>query len=251
MDDAPALSMSKAEQVVELLLRQIVESGVQPGTSLGTEATLLEQFHVSRPTLRESLRVLESQGVLKLRPGPRGGIVLDRPSIGFLVHTLSVYLHLNDVPFVAILRAREAIEPALARDAALNGTEEHFEGMASSIARMATITDDHRRFIEENRTFHGCVAAAAANPVLELFWSAISILAVGEMHGVRYTARNQSYVVVGHQRILDACVARDGEAAASLMAEHVQQLKNLLRSRYRPLLEKPARIAARPGQKIG
>lgn len=251
VDDPLSVSMSKSEQVVELLLRQIVETGVQPGTSLGTEANLLEQFNVSRPTLRESLRILESQGVLRLRPGPRGGIVLNKPSIGFLVHSLSVYLRLNDVPFVAILRAREAIEPALARGAALNGTEEHFKGMAASIVRMAAITDDHQRFIEENRTFHGCIAAAAGDPVLELFWSAISILAVGEIHGVRYSPRNQSHVVAGHQRILDACVARDEDAAASLMAEHVQELKALLRSRYRPLLEKPARIASRPGHKLG
>lgn len=249
MDDV-SVPMSKAEQVVQLLLKQIVDSDLKPGVSLGTEATLLEQFQVSRPTLRESLRILAAQGVLRLRPGPRGGIVLSRPSIGFLVHSLSVYLRLNEVPLIAVVRAREVIEPALARDAAVNGTEEHFRQMAESIARMEAIKNDERAFVDENRTFHTIIASAAANPVLEVFWQAISILAAGEGQGVRYTPRNQTFVVAAHKRILEVLKSQDGDAAAKVMSEHVQELERLLRARYGELAEKQTRITARPSRKV-
>lgn len=250
MNDVVSAPMSKAEQVVQLLLKQIVDSDLKPGTSMGTEASLLEQFQVSRPTLRESLRVLASQGVLRLRPGPRGGIVLSKPSIGFLVHSLSVYLRLNDVPFIAVLRAREVIEPALARGAASNGTEEHFRQLGESIARMETIKNDERAFIEENRVFHSILANAAANPVLEVFWQAISLLAQGEGQGIRYSARNQSFVVAAHKRILQVCEARDEDGAAREMSEHVMDLERLLRARHRELSEKPTRITPHPSRNI-
>lgn len=250
MEEAVFASMSKAEQVAQLLLNQIIKADLKPGTSFGTEADLLQKYRVSRPTLRESLRILESQGVLSLRPGPGGGIIVNKPSIDFLAHALSVYLRLNDVPFIAVVHAREAIEPALAREAALKGTDEDFKEMAASIARMEAIKKDQTAFIEENRVFHSVIARAAANPVLAAFWSTISILASGESHGVRYSARNQAHVVAAHGRILEACEKRDGETAAKVMAEHVQELEALLRARYRELLDEPTRIASRPSRKV-
>src|SRR3546814_6905485 len=90
---------------------------------------MLAQFKVSRPTLRESIRILESHGVVTLRPGPKGGVIINQPGVDFVAHALSVFLRLNNVPFVAILRARIAIEPALVRDAALHATEEDFQAL--------------------------------------------------------------------------------------------------------------------------
>ena len=69
MTDHVQTHRSKAERVAQILLGQIVESGIAPGQTFGTELDLLNRFQVSRPTLRESLRILESQGVLELRPG--------------------------------------------------------------------------------------------------------------------------------------------------------------------------------------
>ena len=70
---------NKAEYVAQRLLDRIITANLDPGSSFGTEADLLQQFDVSRPTLRESLRILEAQGVLELRPGPRGGIIVTKP----------------------------------------------------------------------------------------------------------------------------------------------------------------------------
>jgi GntR family transcriptional regulator, transcriptional repressor for pyruvate dehydrogenase complex len=235
---------SKAEHVAQHLLDRIITAGLTPGSSFGTESDLLKQFDVSRPTLRESLRILESQGVLELRPGPGGGIVVKKPSIDILAHGLSVFLRLHDVPFIAVLKAREAIEPALAAEAALNGTEQDFTQLEQSIERMSKIKAQ-QAFIEENRIFHSIIARASGNKVLETFWSTISILATGEHHGVRYSVGNQQHVIEAHESILHACRNRDSKAAAAKMEAHVTELEHLVRKRYQNLLAQPTSVVAR------
>lgn len=243
---------SKSEHVAQQLLDRIIAAKLKPGASFATEAELLSQFKVSRPTMRESLKLLESQGVLELRPGPRGGIIVREPSTDLLAHGLSVFLRLHEVPFSTVIKAREVIEPALAYEAAVNGREEDFQELEASIVRMKALNaqSDHDAFIEENRVFHSIVARASGNKVLEVFWETISVLAHGEHHGIRYSVGNQAHVIKAHQHILDACRKRDGDAAAAAMEEHVSGLEHLVRARYQHLLAQPTSVVERPGRSI-
>jgi len=243
---------SKAEHVAQELLERIIAARLEPGSSFATEAELLAQFNVSRPTLRESLKILESQGVLGLRPGPGGGIIVRKPSIDMLAHGLSVFLRMREVPFLTVLRAREVIEPALTAEAALNGTEADFSELETSIARMKELHGARNQdaFLEENRVFHGIIARASGNKVLEVFWSTISVLAGGEHHGVRYSAGNQQHVIAAHERILRACRRRNGDAAATAMQTHVKDLENLVRTRDQRRLSHPTRVVSRPGRSM-
>ncbi len=243
MSSRPAAAyLSKAQQVAQDLLARIADSKVQEGETFATETELLQQFKVSRPTLREGIRILESQGMIEQRPGPGGGLVMRRPSLDMLADSLSIYLRFNDVPFVTVLKAREVIEPALAAEAALQGTDDDFRQMADSIERMKTQGEDQAAFIAENRVFHGIVARASGNKVLETFWGTISLLAHGEHHGVRYTIGNRQHVIAAHQQILDACRRRDSRAAAQAMSAHVGELEHLVRDRYQHLLGQPMRV---------
>lgn len=252
MSRAPSIHRSKAEHVAQQLLERILEAKLEPGSTFATEAELLAQFNVSRPTLRESLKLLESQGVIELRPGPGGGIILREPSTDLLAHGLSVFLRLHKVPFVTVIKAREVIEPALAYEAAVNGSEEEFAELEASIVRMKALNaqTNQEAFLEENRVFHGIIARASGNKVLEVFWDTISILAHGEHHGIRYSVGNQAHVVKAHQRILDACRRRDGDAAAAAMESHVSGLENLVRERYQHLLKHLTAVTERPGRSV-
>ena len=113
---------------------------------------------------------------------------------------------------------------------------------------MLDAQSDQEVFLEENRCFHGVIARASGNHVLEVFWSTMGILAAGEQHGIRYSVGNQGHVIKAHQRILDACRARDGAAASAEMERHVMGLENLVRSRYQHLLNHPTSIVAGPGR---
>jgi GntR family transcriptional repressor for pyruvate dehydrogenase complex len=230
---APIGHRSKAEHVAQQLLERIIAAKLKPGSSFATEAELLSQFNVSRPTMRESLKLLESQGVLELRPGPGGGIIVREPSTDLLAHGLSVFLRLHEVPFSTVIKAREVIEPALAYEAAVNGSEEDFEELEASIVRMKALD-----------------AQSEQEALLEVFWETISILAHGENHGIRYSVGNQAHVIKAHQRILDACRRRDGKAAAGAMETHVRGLEHLVRARYQHLLKQPTSVVDRPGRSI-
>lgn len=245
-----ALPRNKAEYVAQLLLDRIIESGMAPGQSFGTEAELLAQYDVSRPTLRESLRILEAQGVLQLRPGPKGGILVAKPGMDVLAHGLSVYLRLHGVPFIEVLKAREVIEPALAASAAEHATDADLGALQASVDRMKTLTQQ-AHFVEENRRFHSLVADASQNRVMAIFWSTISILAAGEQFGVSYTAKNQSHVVEAHQAIVDAIRARDPALAAERMDSHLRELEQLLGKRYQSLVNQATGIVNRHGRVVG
>jgi GntR family transcriptional regulator, transcriptional repressor for pyruvate dehydrogenase complex len=241
----PALR-NKSEQVADALMSRIIDGGLKPGDMLGTEAELLAGHDVSRPTLRESLRMLEAQGVIALRPGPGGGAIVGRPSVDTLAHALSVFLYLQSVPFGMVLKAREAIEPALAAEAATHGTEAEFDELAASIERMREIREQEA-FVQENRTFHEIIARASRNKVLESFWAAISLLAGGEQHGISYSFGNRMHVAEAHAEILAACRQRKPEIAAARMAAHVAELEHLVRRRYQSALAEPTRMMVRAG----
>ena len=242
----PRAYRNKSEQISAALIEHILAGGLKPGDALGTEADLVAEYEVSRPTLRESLRMLEAQGVVSLRPGPGGGATVSRPSIDSLAHAFSVFLYLQNVPFGMVLKAREIIEPALAYETALHGSEADFEEMAGSIARMRG-TANQDAFLHENRLFHEIIARASRNPVLESFWAAISLLASGEQHGISYSFGNRMHVVEAHEAILQACRARDATAASARMATHIGELEHLVRRRFRALLDEPTRMLTKAG----
>jgi GntR family transcriptional regulator, transcriptional repressor for pyruvate dehydrogenase complex len=238
--------LGKAQLVALDILDRIAESDINAGETFATEAELLELFTVSRPTLRESIRILESQGVLSQRPGPGGGLVVKKPSLDMLARNLSIYLRFNGVPFGAILRAREVIEPALAAQAARHGSDVDFEQMDESIKRMKDGCESQDEFVEENRVFHGIVARASGDAVLEAFWGTISLLAHGEHHGVRYTQGNRQHVISAHTQILEGCRGRDPQTAALAMADHVGELENLVRDHYRDVFSELTRVHEHP-----
>lgn len=249
MTTSSMIPRSKADFVAQRLLDRIVTANLLPGTSFGTEAELLQQFEVSRPTLREGLRILEAQGVLEMKPGPKGGIMVGKPGMDVLAHGLSVYLRLHEVPFLAVLKAREAIEPALAAAAAEQATAAEVAALQESVDRIATLSDQGE-FIEENRQFHSIIAKASRNQVMEIFWSTISILATGEHSGVAYTPQNLKHVVEAHKNITDAIRNRDAARAAELMQDHVEDLERLVRKHYPRLLMQATNVVARQGRRL-
>lgn len=244
---SPAPYLGKSRHIAQELLARMADAGLAQGETFATEAELQAQFGVSRPTLREGIRILESQGVLEQRPGPRGGLVVRRPGLETLTHTVSVFLRFNNVPFAAVLQAREVIEPALAAEAAQHATEADLADMQASIERMRALGDDQGAFVAENRSFHSLVARASGNKVLETFWGAISLLAQGEHHGIRYSFGNRQHVLAAHQQILEACRRRDAAAAADAMARHVGELEHLVRDRYQHLLGQPTQVRSPKG----
>ncbi|WP_323038377.1 FadR/GntR family transcriptional regulator [Gemmobacter sp.] len=244
------VARSKAEYVAQRLLDRIVTQNLQPGSPLGTEAEILQQFDVSRPTFRESLRILEAQGVLELRPGPKGGIIVAMPGTDILAHGLSVHLRMHDIPFVAVLRARSVMEPALAAEAAEHGNSTEFEELQRCVARMgrATSAED---FLDDCRSFHAQIAQASHNLVMTIFASTVSIIAAAEMSGIDLPAPVRSRFMAEYQAIVDACRQRDSERAARKMKDLVCEFETMVQKRNQHNPERATMIVEREGRRLG
>ncbi|WP_231493247.1 FadR/GntR family transcriptional regulator [Paracoccus pantotrophus] len=210
---------SKSEYVAQRLLDRIITDNLDSGSYLGTEAELLQQFNVSRPTLRESLRILETQGVIELRPGPGGGIMITRPGTDIVAHGLSVYLRVHGIPDTTMHRALNALQPALIAQAAEMGSADDFDALDAVVEKMRLISDP-RELRQELRHFYLLIARATQNQVLDIFWSTLDKLSGGPastLEGEKITAADRQRIVALHGEMVSACRAKDPSTASALL----------------------------------
>src|SRR5262245_55654820 len=109
-----------SEVVAFAVARDIVEHGLESGDRLPLEAEMVEQYGVSRESLREALRLLEAQGIVSIRRGPGGGPVVGKASSINLARTMTLYFQLAGATYDELLGAWRALEPIAAELAASN-----------------------------------------------------------------------------------------------------------------------------------
>jgi DNA-binding FadR family transcriptional regulator len=214
---------------------------LEPGDTLPAERALLEELGVGRSTLREALRLLELQGVLRIRSGPGGGPVVAQPDHGPLADTLSVALQATDSTVGELIKARGFLEAALARLAASAADEQDLAALRTSVLDLAGSLEEEERFLQENLTFHAACAAAAHNHILALFHASLEQISDGHVMGVTYGLRDRKTIVRAHDRIVQAIAARDPDAAAEAMRAHMDAFHAHVALHYAGLLERPIR----------
>ena len=109
-----------SEVVAFAVVRYIVERGLQSGDRLPLEAEMVDQYGVSRESLREALRLLEAQGIVSIRRGPGGGPVVGRAESMNLARTMTLYFQLAGATYDELLLAWRMLEPLAAELAARN-----------------------------------------------------------------------------------------------------------------------------------
>jgi DNA-binding FadR family transcriptional regulator len=213
--------MAVAQRIVE----EISRHRYVPGTKLPAEREMLAQYEVGRGTLRESLRFLEMNGVLTVKPGPGGGPVVAAPDSHDLASTLGLFLELQGTKFGAILDVREVLEPALAGRAASLRDEEVVASIGASVEAMAADLQDLDHFLAENERFHELIAAAAANQVFTLLTGSLDRIIDGSRLGSDYPLRRRQAVLTAHRAIFAAVAEGDAEKARDEMTRHVQAFR--------------------------
>jgi GntR family transcriptional regulator, transcriptional repressor for pyruvate dehydrogenase complex len=216
-------------------------AALQPGDSLPPERALLEELGVGRSTLREALRLLELQGVVRIKAGPGGGPVVLQPDHGPLADTLSVALQATESTVGELVKARSFLEAALARLAATAADEQDVATLRVSVVDLRARLDDEEAFLRENLCFHAACAAAAHNHILALFHASLEQISDGHVLGVTYDLRDRRIIVKAHERIAEAIAARDPLAAGEAMSAHMRAFEAHVALRYPGLLERPIR----------
>lgn len=212
------------DMLAATLRSQILEGAYAPGQQLPAERDLVEQTGLSRNAIREGLRILESEGLVQTRLGRYGGSFVCQPTDDMLSRHFRVFARGRGISLLALVQTREAIEPRVAMLAALNRTERDLQAMRDSIEGMKELSPmDANRFLAENRRWIKAVADASQNEILRVFMTTLSEL-IHDLSGVGAFASEQVRVESIHvyERILDAIVRKDADAAGRRAERHVK-----------------------------
>src|ERR1051325_5810866 len=132
---AQARTPKSGEMIAERLRRQIARGELAIGERLPPEDELTATFGIARTTLREALRILESQGLLEIRRGRTGGPVVTMPRIDALAEGLAVTLQLRGATAGDLDAARQLIEPSLAAQLAQHHTDDDLAVIGAAVDR--------------------------------------------------------------------------------------------------------------------
>ncbi len=232
--------VSRGQKVANRIAREIVSDIVvnemQPGEPLPAESAMLESFGVSRASLREALRILETQGLITIKPGPGGGPFVAAVDSSDFGRMATLFFQLKRVTLGAVVEARLAIEPMMARfaaqrhDPALNDeleeiVQQHFQA-ATDAEWFATVDD-----------FHSLVCRMSGNPLLDLIAGALKDIYADRVTGFGVPEENRGDVRSTHRKIARAIIRGDGVTAERLMRGHMVVLAQFFERNHPGLMD--------------
>ena len=210
-------------QIAEAIRDAIVSGALRVDERLPTEAELGEQFEVSRSTVREALKRLAAQSLIRTQRGASGGAFVNRlrfeDAYGQMITTSTLLLSMNGVDFETACEARYALERACAPLAAGRRTPDHLATMRAEIHRQAQPGLSDEAFCASDVAFHRALVDAAGNPVLSYQLAGAVEAMQPLMNMITFTARSRERIVTLHTGIADAVDAGDGVAAEAALAE--------------------------------
>ena len=235
--NAAWLDMDRAEKVPEIVARRIlgriVQQRLKVGDRLPAEAAMLAQFGVGRASLREALRILETNGIIRIKPGPQGGPVVTQPTAADYGQTTTLYLHRAGAVFGELVEARCVIEPMMARMAAERLTEDRAERIREAqAAGWAVLEGSAREWSAASEEFHSSVAGATGNKVLDLFAGCLVAIERHRVAPLFTDLDDRRKTLRVHDRIAEAVLARDGAKSEDLTRRHLLALVKVWQTKF-------------------
>jgi GntR family transcriptional repressor for pyruvate dehydrogenase complex len=213
-----------AARVADQLRRMFIRGEVPEGALLPPESELMARFGVSRPTLREAFRVLESESLIEVQRGVRGGARFTRPKRETLARYAGLILEYEDVTLKDVYDARASLETPMVVQLAKTRNRAAIAELEEVIEREANLTGTAG--VDARTDFHAAIARLSGNKTLQL---------VSEMlHHVIERANRSLQPTKGaradsagrrasktHRMVLDLIKAGEAEKAAELWNKHL------------------------------
>jgi GntR family transcriptional regulator, transcriptional repressor for pyruvate dehydrogenase complex len=208
-----------SEQVAVQIQHHIQEEGLAPGDFLGREEDLASAFGVSRPTLREALKLLASGNLIRASKGPGGGIFVahtaDEGMGRSLNDAIAMMIETGSVTLEELLDARLLLEVPLAGRAAFQASEQDLAALRAAVPGSAD--------------FHRAIAAAAGNRMLQALTGWIVEVLQPSLDVALEGAIVESAIVEQHEALLSAIEKGDAPRAERAMKDHLLYLRDVLR----------------------
>ena len=214
------------ESVIEQIMILIKNEELKPGDQLPPERELAEKLSISRGSLREAFRVLESRGLIKSKPG--GGRFIRELKKDSSIHAENIILSLEKSSILELLEAREIFEVKIVKLAAQRATIEDINLIEEVLKKMRKeeLKDDKKA--ESDTEFHLAIASASHNFVF------VNII---KLHlDLLKETRGKTWKIPGrrekqfqeHQAILEAIIERDSKKAGEAMLKHLRTVRKVL-----------------------
>ena len=219
MKNEPDLSA----QIAKSIRDAIVSGDLLVDERLPSEAELSEQFAVSRSTVREALKRLAAQSLIRTQRGATGGAFVNRltfkQAYGQQITTSTLLLSMNDIDFNTACEARFALERACAPLSAQRRTVNHLATMRAEIDRQSQPCLSDEAFCASDVAFHRALVDGAQNPVLS-YQLAGAVEAIEPlMNMITFSARNRDHIVKLHTEIAGALAAKDASRVDNILAD--------------------------------
>lgn len=215
------ISSTPAYQLVaEAIERRILSGTIRPGEPIGTEAELVKQFGVNRSTVREGIRLLEHDGLIRRESNRRLSVGL--PHYERLATRATRALILSEVTFRELYEAAMALQMATIEGASERATPAMIAAMESNIAQTAMVLDDAAAVAELDAEFHSLIGKASGNRALQLAREPSDMLVFPTTRLVLSQVREgPARLLEAHRMMLDAIRRHDKEAARLWARRHI------------------------------
>lgn len=218
-----------ARQVADRIRNAILEGQVKIDERLPTEEELAASFGVSRPTIREALKRLAAQNLIRSRRGPAGGNFVRRPdpagvSSAFTA-SATLLVGMGAFEIDEMLVARQETQGICCRMACERRTDEDLERMRAEIDLQSDPTISDEDFCASDVRFHRALVDAAGNGPLSLMMYSVVEAFVPITNMIVSHVRERGRVTAHHLRLVDAVERRDGDEAVNCLAGLIALLR--------------------------
>jgi GntR family transcriptional repressor for pyruvate dehydrogenase complex len=217
------------EDIVQQIRTLIEEGKLKRNDQLPAERELSETFRVSRTTVREAIRTLESMKLLQSRQGDGTYVLVS--SAEALIQPLAAALFKEKDDIRDIFYIRKIIEPHVAELAAENATPQEMEELERILRKQEECIGQGENIIETDSAFHNLMANATKNRVMERLITALIDLLKKSREQYLFEDENDERAkrsLEGHQRVLSAVKKGDGDAARKSMLQHLEDIEGII-----------------------
>lgn len=222
----PASGLRLADEVARQIKENILNGKLAVGDRLPPERELAKIFNTSSVVLREALHQLQASGLLNIKRGATGGAFISQPNHSLVSESLSTLLQFGRVSIDQLTEARIALEPEIARLAALRRTDEDIETLQENLDRSNALkpSSPERRIL--HLEFHRLLADITKNP---FFIAGVNAIIDNLKFNISKAKLGKDVVTettCHHTDLIAAIADKDQERASSLMLAHIQQIQN-------------------------
>jgi DNA-binding FadR family transcriptional regulator len=222
-----------SENVAEQIRGEIATGVLRPGNMLPSETILLDRFGVARPTMREALRILESDGLITVLRGANGGALVQEPDLVTLGRRAGLYLQMRGVHMADLMGALRVVQPGAMALAATAATPSQIAGLRSQVDIVAA-ADDVQAFTEAASEFLNQLMQASGNQTLAFLSNVIDQLVHAET--LAYAAEHtpgvdtemepkyRQWCVEQYAHLVDLIEGGEGGKAEAFWRRHLHQV---------------------------